>query len=60
VGPETAAHKGMPEVSNPLWILAHMLGKVQLFVLQHVPKKSHDFFDKGMLQLFEMERFLIT
>jgi hypothetical protein len=26
--------------------------------LEHVPKKLHDFFDKDMLQLFEMERFL--
>jgi hypothetical protein len=43
---------------NPLWILAHMLGKVQLFVLEHVTKTLHDFFDKDMFQLFEMERFL--
>jgi hypothetical protein len=26
--------------------------------LEHVPKKLLDFFDKGMLQLFEIERFI--
>ena len=26
--------------------------------LEHVPKKLRDFFDKDMLQLFEIERFL--
>ena len=29
-----------------------------LAVLEHVPKKLIDFFDKDMLQLFEFERFL--
>jgi hypothetical protein len=27
-------------------------------LLEHVPKKLLDFFDKGMLNLFEFERFL--
>jgi hypothetical protein len=39
-------------------ILAHMLGKVQLFVLEHVPKKLLDFFDQDILQLIDVERFL--
>jgi len=27
---------------------------------EHIPKKSLDFFDSGMLQRFEAERFLIA